>query len=50
LKEEEGLGLFETFKEVKRLHPDAMPHKPIWESLCEYYGEAVPYTDIMLLH
>jgi hypothetical protein len=49
LKEEEGLGLFETFKEIKRLHPDSMPHKPVWESLCEYYDESIPYVEITLL-
>lgn len=49
LKEEEGLGLFEAFREVKGCHPESMPHQPVWESLCEYYGESVPYLDIMRL-
>jgi len=49
LKEEEGLSLFETFKEVKRLHPESMPHEPVWESLCRYYGETTPYLDVMRL-
>jgi protein-tyrosine phosphatase len=49
LKEEEGLTLFEAFKEVKRLHPDSMPHKPVWESLCKYYGETTSYLDVMRL-
>lgn len=49
LKEEEGLGLFDAFKEIKRLHPDAAPNQPVWESLCEYYGEAISYHEIMLL-
>lgn len=47
LKEEEGLSLFEAFKEVKRCHPESMPHQPVWESLCEYYQESVPYLDVM---
>jgi len=49
LKEEEGLSLFEAFKEVKRLHPESMPHEPVWESLCNYYDEKVPYLEVMRL-
>jgi protein-tyrosine phosphatase len=49
LKEEEGLSLFEAFKEVKRLHPESMPHEPVWESLCNYYSEKVPYLEVMRL-
>jgi len=44
LKEDEGLGLLEAFREVKKNHPEAMPHPPVWASLCEYYGENVPLT------
>ncbi len=46
LKEEEGLSLFEAYKEVKRLHPESLPHPPVWESLCEYYEEKIPYMKI----
>jgi hypothetical protein len=46
---EEGLGLLDAFKEVKRTHPEAMPHEPVWESLCNYYGEKIPYIDVMRL-
>ncbi|HEU0292948.1 MAG TPA: dual specificity protein phosphatase [Anaerolineales bacterium] len=49
LKEEEGLTLFEAFKEVKRHHPESMPHEPVWDSLCSYYNESIPYLDIMRL-
>ena len=49
LKEEEHLGLFDAFKEVKFKHPEAMPHEPVWESLCRYYNETVPYLDVMRL-
>ena len=49
LKEEEGLSLFEAFKEVKRFHPESMPHEPVWESLCNYYAEKVPYLEVMRL-
>ena len=47
LKEEEGLTLLEAFKEVKRLHPESMPHQPVWESLCNYYNEFTPYLEVM---
>lgn len=49
LKEEEGLTLFEAFKAVKRCHPEAMPHEPVWNSLCEYYGDTTPYLSLMHL-
>ena len=49
LKESEGLSLFDAFKEVKRLHPESMPHEPVWESLCAYYNEHTPHLDIMRL-
>ena len=49
LKEAEGLTLFEAFKEVKRCHPEAMPHEPVWNSLCKYYGETTPYLNLMRL-
>ncbi len=48
LKEEEGLSLFDAFKAVKRKHPESIPHKPVWESLCNYYNEPIPYLDVML--
>jgi protein-tyrosine phosphatase len=47
LKEEENRSLFDAFKEVKSRHPESMPHEPVWESLCEYYKEDVPYLDVM---
>ena len=49
LKEEEGLSLFEAFKEVKRKHPESLPHEPVWASLCKYYGESTPYLDLIRL-
>lgn len=47
LKETEELSLMDAFKEVKWKHPEAMPHKPVWDSLCKYYGESIPYLDVM---
>jgi protein-tyrosine phosphatase len=49
LKEEEGLSLFDAFKEVKRKHPESIPHEPVWESLCRYYNESILYLDVMLV-
>ncbi|HLO14086.1 MAG TPA: dual specificity protein phosphatase [Anaerolineales bacterium] len=49
LKETENLSLFEAFKQVKHCHPESMPHQPVWESLCQYYGEEIPYLEIMRL-
>ena len=49
LKEEEGFSLFNAFKEVKKQHPESIPHKPVWESLSSYYNESVPYLDVMLV-
>jgi hypothetical protein len=47
IKEAEGLPLFEAFKEVKRHHPESMPHEPVWDSLCKYYNESIPYLEVM---
>jgi protein-tyrosine phosphatase len=47
LKEDEGVILFQAFKEVKRRHPESMPHEPVWESLCRFYNESVPYLEVM---
>ena len=47
LKEEEGLGLLNAFQEVKRKHSMALPHPPVWQSLCEYYQEEVPIDALL---
>jgi protein-tyrosine phosphatase len=49
LKEVEGLSLLDAYKEIKRRHPEALPHEPVWESFCKYYNESTPYLDIMRL-
>jgi len=49
LKEMEGLSLLDAFREVKRNHPESIPHRPVWESLCTYYNETIPYIDVMLI-
>jgi protein-tyrosine phosphatase len=47
LKEIEGLGLLDAYKQVKDKHPESLPHEPAWESLCEYYNETVPFLEIL---
>jgi protein-tyrosine phosphatase len=49
LKEVEKLSLLDAYKEVKRKHPESLPHEPVWESFCKYYNESTPYLDIMRL-
>jgi protein-tyrosine phosphatase len=49
LKETEGLSLLDAFKEIKRKHPESMPHEPVWESFCRYYDESTSYLTIMRL-
>lgn len=47
LKEEERLCLLDAFRQVRAMHPSALPHPAIWRSLCEYYVEAAPYADLL---
>lgn len=47
LKEIEGLDLLSGLRAVKQKHPEAMPHPAIWESLCAYYQENVPFSDTL---
>lgn len=49
LKEEEQLSLLDAFRQVLVRHPQARPHLALWNSLCEYYDEDVPYKDIFKL-
>ena len=49
LKEMEGLGLLDAFREVRSRHPESIPHRPVWDSLCTYYKETIPYLDVMLI-
>ena len=49
LKEVEGLSLLDAYKDIKRRHPESIPHEPVWKSFCIYYDESIPYIDIMRL-
>lgn len=46
LKEEENLSLMKAMFEIRKKHPTAMPHPTLWASLCEIYGEEIPYLSI----
>jgi protein-tyrosine phosphatase len=46
LKEIESLSLREAIYIVKQAHPDSMPHFKLWQTLCDYYNEAVPWIEI----
>jgi hypothetical protein len=47
LKEIEQLTLIEAYTEIKLSHPETLPHPAIWQSLCGYYLEEVPYSDML---
>jgi protein-tyrosine phosphatase len=46
LKEEENLKLADAFSEIIKQHPNGMPHPVLWQSLCKFYGEDVPFLEI----
>lgn len=45
LRAEENLPLTEAFRQIRRVHPDALPHPALWRSLCAYYGQAVSFDE-----
>ncbi|MEP7293227.1 MAG: dual specificity protein phosphatase [Chloroflexota bacterium] len=46
LKEEENLSLLDALREIVSAHPSGMPHPKLWESLCRYYGEDIPFLEM----
>jgi protein-tyrosine phosphatase len=46
LREEEGLGLVEAYGQIIQIHPGAMPHSQLWESMRAYYNDGVSYTEL----
>jgi protein-tyrosine phosphatase len=46
LKEEEGLGLVEAYAQIIEVHPGAMPHPLLWDSMCAYYHDGIPYVEL----
>ena len=47
LKEVEELPLLDAIQTVKQHHPEAMPHFVLWESLCTYYSEDIPFLTML---
>jgi predicted protein tyrosine phosphatase len=47
LKEEEGLTLLDAYRAIHAVHPDALPHKALWDSLCQYYSENSDYFALL---
>jgi hypothetical protein len=48
LKEIEGSTLYDAWQVFRTANPDVMPHSAMWQSLCDYYDEHVPFTTILL--
>ena len=46
LKEIEGISLLQAYQIVKTAHPETMPHYQLWNSLCDYYDEPIPWRDL----
>ena len=46
LKEIENLSLLEAYQIVRTAHPESLPHFRLWNSLCDYYDEAIPWTEL----
>jgi len=46
LKEAEGLSLVDAYRVVRQHHPIAGPHPELWISLCAYYPDEPPYSDL----
>ena len=49
LKEAEQRTLLDAAREVRRAHPEGLPHVVLWNSLCNYYGEPQPYINLVRL-
>lgn len=49
LKEIEHIDLLTAVQIVKRCHPQTQPHRELWNTLCQYYGEKVSADYMMHL-
>ena len=36
----------DAIRAVKQAHRETQPLSPLWESLCKYYEESVPYGEL----
>ena len=47
VKELEGVSLAEALAIVRQAHGEARPHPVLWQSLCQRYGEEIPYRTVL---
>jgi hypothetical protein len=47
LKADEGLALLHALQTVRKHHPETMLHPALWNSLCTFYGEALPFRSAL---
>jgi hypothetical protein len=47
LKEVENIPLLDAYQAVLAMHVGALPHPALWQSLCAYYHEDVPYWRLL---
>jgi protein-tyrosine phosphatase len=50
LKETENIPLLAAYQEVLKVHPQALPHPKLWQSLCAVYQESSPYWLLLKLY
>lgn len=46
LKAIEGGDLETIYRDVREHHPEAMPDQVHWESICNYFGETIPFWEL----
>jgi protein-tyrosine phosphatase len=44
----EQISLKEAYIEVKRLHPDTMPHPVVWKSMCRYFSDDTSFMPYLM--
>lgn len=47
LRETENLDLLEAHRQIKQARPICLPHKDLWESLCQHYNESILWRDVI---
>jgi len=47
LKEAEDIPLLAAYEEIVKKNNRALPHPVLWQSLCSFYHEDVPYVEVL---
>ena len=47
LKADEGLALLQALQTVRNHHSETMLHPALWDSLCNLYGEGLPFRSAL---